>query len=194
MAEGVGFEPTIRLPVYTLSKRAPSATRPSLRRAGARRTIDAETAGASGFMIGSGMRRYERSTVVMPHSLCFCSEGPRADRPWDPKDLDQPMLAFFRFLAAAFLLIAVFAGVYDGTRTLAADRLVTTSLLEHWSTLAPTLLNTTQSAVKRSTPPLVWDLGLGKALLLPAPLVFFAIGVLFAYIGRRRRRVNVFAN
>jgi hypothetical protein len=31
MAEGVGFEPTIRFPVYTLSKRAPSATRPSLR-------------------------------------------------------------------------------------------------------------------------------------------------------------------
>ena len=30
MAEGVGFEPTIRFPVYTLSKRAPSATRPSL--------------------------------------------------------------------------------------------------------------------------------------------------------------------
>ena len=30
MAEGVGFEPMIRLPVYTLSKRAPSATRPSL--------------------------------------------------------------------------------------------------------------------------------------------------------------------
>ena len=31
---GVGFEPTIRFPVYTLSKRAPSATRPSLRRSG----------------------------------------------------------------------------------------------------------------------------------------------------------------
>src|SRR5262249_52191101 len=30
LAEGVGFEPTIRFPVYTLSKRAPSATRPSL--------------------------------------------------------------------------------------------------------------------------------------------------------------------
>ena len=37
MAEGVGFEPTIRLPVYTLSKRAPSATRPSLRARGALR-------------------------------------------------------------------------------------------------------------------------------------------------------------
>jgi len=33
LAEGVGFEPTIRFPVYTLSKRAPSATRPSLRSA-----------------------------------------------------------------------------------------------------------------------------------------------------------------
>jgi hypothetical protein len=33
----VGFEPTIRFPVYTLSKRAPSATRPSLR--GRRRNI-----------------------------------------------------------------------------------------------------------------------------------------------------------
>ena len=31
LAERVGFEPTIRFPVYTLSKRAPSATRPSLR-------------------------------------------------------------------------------------------------------------------------------------------------------------------
>ncbi len=31
MAERVGFEPTIPVKVYTLSKRAPSATRPSLR-------------------------------------------------------------------------------------------------------------------------------------------------------------------
>src|SRR5205807_1511924 len=30
MAEREGFEPPIRFPVYTLSKRAPSATRPSL--------------------------------------------------------------------------------------------------------------------------------------------------------------------
>ncbi len=33
MAEGVGFEPTRRLPVYTLSRRAPSAARTSLRNA-----------------------------------------------------------------------------------------------------------------------------------------------------------------
>jgi hypothetical protein len=32
MAERVGFEPTLEFPLNTLSKRAPSATRPSLRR------------------------------------------------------------------------------------------------------------------------------------------------------------------
>jgi hypothetical protein len=104
------------------------------------------------------------------------------------------MLAFFRFLAALFLLIAVIAGVYDGTRTLAATHLVTASLLEHWSTLAPTLLNATQAAVKRSMHPLVWDMGLAKLLQLPAVLVLGALGIGFAYAGRRRRRVNVFAN
>src|SRR5271165_3809936 len=31
MAEGAGFEPAIRFPAYTLSRRAPSTTRPPLR-------------------------------------------------------------------------------------------------------------------------------------------------------------------
>ena len=31
MAEREGFEPSIEFPLYTLSKRAPSTTRPSLR-------------------------------------------------------------------------------------------------------------------------------------------------------------------
>src|SRR3990170_4846845 len=34
VAEGEGFEPSIRFPVYTLSRRAPSTTRPPLRIAG----------------------------------------------------------------------------------------------------------------------------------------------------------------
>lgn len=103
------------------------------------------------------------------------------------------MLAFFRFLGALFLLIAVIAGVYDATRSMAADRLVTASLLEHWTAIAPTLLNSTQAAVKRAHP-MLWDAGLGQLLQLPAVLVFLALGVLLAYAGRRRRRINVFAN
>jgi hypothetical protein len=104
------------------------------------------------------------------------------------------MMAFLRFLAAVLLLVAVVAGVYDGTRSLAAHAPVMTSLLEHWSKLAPAALGTVQSVVRRSTHPLVWDMGLGKLLLLPTWCVFAVLGIIAAYAGRRRRRTNVFAN
>ena len=104
------------------------------------------------------------------------------------------MLAFFRFLAGTFLLIAVIAAVYDGTRSLAAGGLAMTSLVEHWSRIAPGLLASVQSGVARATHPLVWDVGLRRLLLVPAWATFAALGLLCAYAGRRRRRVNVFAN
>jgi hypothetical protein len=55
LAEGVGFEPTIRFPVYTLSKRAPSATRPSLRGSRGRNIVEVggRTTRAGGLISGS---------------------------------------------------------------------------------------------------------------------------------------------
>jgi hypothetical protein len=104
------------------------------------------------------------------------------------------MLFFLRFLAAVLLLIAVIAGVYDGTRSLSAHDAVMTSLLEHLTKLAPAVLNSARDAVRRSTHPLVWDAGVAKLLLLPAWGVFGLLGMLAAYAGRRRRRTNIFAN
>jgi hypothetical protein len=104
------------------------------------------------------------------------------------------MLAVFRFLAGTFLLIAVIAAVYDGTRSLGTGGLAMTSLIEHWSRLAPALLNAAQGAVVRATHPLVWEMGLRKLLGVPAWAAFAALGLLCAYAGRRRRRVNVYAN
>jgi len=104
------------------------------------------------------------------------------------------MLTFLRILAAIFLLIAAIAGVYDGTRSLAADRLVMASLLELWTNVAPSLLATAQGAVRRSLDPRVWDQGVATLLQLPAWSVFAGLGLMLAYAGRRRRRVNVFAN
>src|SRR5438034_9599205 len=43
VAEGAGFEPAIRLPVYTLSRRAPSTARPPLRAASCLPRREAET-------------------------------------------------------------------------------------------------------------------------------------------------------
>src|SRR5471030_1144360 len=104
------------------------------------------------------------------------------------------MLAFFRFLAGTFLLIAVIAAVYDGTRSFGTGGVAMTSLIEHWSRIDPTVLSAAQSALARATHPLVWELGLRKLLGVPAWAAFAALGLLFAYAGRRRRRVNVFAN
>jgi hypothetical protein len=39
LAERVGFEPTLEFPLNTLSKRAPSATRPSLRTLDGKRSV-----------------------------------------------------------------------------------------------------------------------------------------------------------
>jgi hypothetical protein len=87
----------------------------------------------------------------------------------------------------------VIAAVYDGTRSLAASALVSTPFLEHWSKIAPALLSAAQSAVSRAHP-LVWDFGVRKLLLVPTWALFAGVGLFFAFAGRRRRRVNVFAN
>jgi hypothetical protein len=104
------------------------------------------------------------------------------------------MLGVLRFLASLMFVIAVLAAVDDGTRSIAADQLVTTSLFEHWSKLAPALFAAVKSAVARYSHPLVWELGVRRLLLLPTWLVFAMLGLVLAYAGRRRRRVNVFAN
>jgi hypothetical protein len=40
----------------------------------------------------------------------------------------------------------------------------------------------------------VWNLGVRQLLAVPTWSAFAALGLIFAYAGRRRRRVNVFAN
>ena len=127
-----------------------------------------------------------------------CGAGGQWAEVPDPPELNaqgtDPMLAFFRFLAGVLLLIAVIAAVYDGTRSVAAGALVSTPLAEHWSKIAPGLLSATQSAVSRTTHPLVWELGMRKVLLVPTWALFAVLGLLFAFAGRRRRRIDVFVN
>jgi hypothetical protein len=64
MAERVGFEPTLEFPLNTLSKRAPSATRPSLRT----HTIQAGSCTSILGIIGGDGKQRERG-------YCFCGSG-----------------------------------------------------------------------------------------------------------------------
>jgi hypothetical protein len=105
-------------------------------------------------------------------------------------------MVFLRFLAAILLLAAVIAGVYDGTRALDSKgaEVSMTSLGEHWSKLAPVSYKNAQAAVRRYSHPLIWDTLIQRLLLVPSWVVFGSLGLLLGYAGRRRRRVNVFAN
>jgi hypothetical protein len=101
-----------------------------------------------------------------------------------------------RFIAGLALLIAVIALVFDSTRMLpgGGSGIGVTSLGEHWGKLAPSTLKSAQTAVQRYSHPLVWDALIGTVLRLPTWIVFGLVGALFAYAGRRRRRVNIYAN
>ena len=107
----------------------------------------------------------------------------------------QAALAVLRLLAHPLLLLAVVALVYDGTRTLAGGSgLVVTTLAEHWQTLAPVSLEGTKALLTRRLGAALWDPVVMSALRLPAWLALGGLGLVFGYIGRRRRAVNVFAN
>jgi hypothetical protein len=103
-------------------------------------------------------------------------------------------MAALRFIAGILLLLAVIALVYDGTQTATAGHLITTSVGEFWAKLAPASLKATQSAVGRYTHPLVWEVLVRRMLLLPAWLLVCTVGALVAYAGRRRHRINIYAN
>jgi hypothetical protein len=105
-------------------------------------------------------------------------------------------MRFLRFLAGVLLLIAVIAGIYDATRALDSKggEIAMTSLGEQWAKVAPLSHKNAQAAVRRYTHPFVWDGLIQRLLSLPTWAVFVNLGLLAAYAGRRRRRVNVFAN
>ena len=103
--------------------------------------------------------------------------------------------ALLRFIARPLLLVAVVALVYDGTRTLAGGSgLVVTSLAEHWQSFFPSSLEMLRGLVTKRVHPVLWDGGMVRVLHLPSWLVIGVIGLLLAWIGRKRHRVNVYIN
>lgn len=97
-----------------------------------------------------------------------------------------------RIFAGLFLLVAILAVVTDVTRSSAAHAVVVTSLLDHWRALAPQGLAAAQASARRV--PLLWDAVIRPPLLVPAWGLFGVLGLLFAWLGRRRSKVNIFAN
>jgi hypothetical protein len=104
-------------------------------------------------------------------------------------------MAALRFVAGLFLLAAVIAGVSDATRAqLGMPGPPSTPLLKHLGDFAPSSLAAAQRTVQNRIHPLVWDPVAKSFLSLPSWASLGAIGLLLAYAGRRRRRINIYTN
>jgi hypothetical protein len=104
-------------------------------------------------------------------------------------------MAALRFLASVFLLMAAVVLVADMTlaRPGTAGGLLT-SLGQHWQALAPQGMAAAQKSMQAGALKHVWGYAIRPLLVMPSWLLFLAIGLMFAYVGRRRRKVNVFIN
>jgi hypothetical protein len=85
-------------------------------------------------------------------------------------------------LAAGF----VFA-VYDGTKSIAGNRLYITKLGETWNAIHSTSLQLLQPAIERHVAVWLWDPVALSVLTAPTWLVFAVLGAVLMLFGRKKK-------
>lgn len=98
------------------------------------------------------------------------------------------MRFIFRLFALIFLAVAVIAAVVDTSRSIAASKLVLTSLGKGWADFAPNTLSATQSFVQSRMPEVIYDPGFLFLIAMPAAAVFAILAAVFYAIGAKRER------
>lgn len=99
-----------------------------------------------------------------------------------------------RFIGSLFLLGAVIALTSDLSRPRRPGAPTFVSIHKHWADFAPQTLASTQKLVATRTHGYVWNPGIVTLLNVPAFVTFGACAALFFYLGRPRRRVEIFIN
>ena len=101
----------------------------------------------------------------------------------------------FRALAGVFLVIAAVALASDAGPVTTGGRrgFEPTTVVSHWQQIAPSSLAATRSFLTKRTRPWVWDV-FSAPLRLPTFAFFVGLGLVFGYLGRHRRRVEIFVN
>ena len=103
-------------------------------------------------------------------------------------------MALFRFFAWVLLLVAVIALVSDITRAANGTAFAITTTLGYWKSVSPQTLAASAAAIQRSVHPLLWDPVCVRVLGLPIWVLIGGMGAAMAVLGRRKRRVNIYAN
>lgn len=100
-----------------------------------------------------------------------------------------------RTLGLWILILGFMAFVYDATKTMANNGTLTiTSLGGHWVNLHEKSFKFLESLVSSMLHPIVWDPVFQSALLLPAWLALGFFGSWIYWIGRHRKKIEIFMN
>lgn len=100
-----------------------------------------------------------------------------------------------RIFGLWILILGFMALVYDGTKTMANNGNISiTSLGGHWTALNEASFTFLQNIVTNSIHPLVWDSIIQWTLLLPAWLALGLVGSWLYWIGRKRKKIEIFLN
>ena len=98
----------------------------------------------------------------------------------------------FVFLARALGFWLIAAGivgiVIDGTKSIAADRLIITPLGQAWFELSPNSLNGLQAGIERNIHPFLWDPVMLWLLMLPNWAAIGGLGFLLVWLTTPRTK------
>jgi hypothetical protein len=93
----------------------------------------------------------------------------------------------FRFFGLWILAAGFVALVRDGTKSIAANALFITPLLDDWNNLSAASLDAFKVLAERHAGPQAWDLAMRYLLAAPTWLVLGVVGSLFILIGRKKK-------
>ena len=85
-------------------------------------------------------------------------------------------------LAGAFILV-----IYDGTKSIAANRFFFTTVRTLWELLSPNSLGQMKPLVSPYANGLIWDPGVVTVLAWPAWSLLGCFGIVFILLGRKKK-------
>ena len=103
-------------------------------------------------------------------------------------------MVVLRCIAWVLFLLAIIALVGDLTRAANGGSAAMTTVFGYWKTVSPQSVAEAAAFVRRHLHTFFWDQVAMRVLLLPLWLMIAAIGLTCAVLGRKKRRVNIFAN
>ena len=100
-----------------------------------------------------------------------------------------------RMFGLWIVILGFMALVFDATKTMANDGAISvTSLGAHWYSIHIKSMTFLENMVSQALHPYFWDPLLSSALLLPAWLSLGIFGSWLYWVGRKRKKIEIFLN